>query len=368
MQSNPSPPSSTTPSGPHLWEIAWVRDLLWTGAAVFLLAVAWYLRPILLPVFLGLLLAYLFYPAIRAAKDRLRIPKPVTVLFILAVMISLGAAAALWLIPPLIEQGSTLVRNLPQYLETLRDQYGVPLGEIPHEPAGLLEKLNLRSRSIIPVIQGVIGTSVMVLLWVVLAPVSFFVFSLKFDRLVGQVRSYLPLKHRGAILRTLGRMDEAVGNFFRGRLLISIIISLLFSAGWFLAGVPYWFLLGVVTGFLSIIPYLSTIGWFAAILVKYLEMTTGAQPAGFDFLAVFVWPTVVYQAVNVIEEYILTPWVQSRATTLSPLTILVVVFVGGWAAGFLGLIFAIPAASCLKILWEDVSPILFRPEIERPPP
>jgi predicted PurR-regulated permease PerM len=368
MHKNPNQPDRATPPGPHLWEIVWVRDLLWTGAVIFLLAVAWHLRPILLPVFLGLLLAYLFYPSIRSAKDRLRIPKPVTVLFILAIMISLGAAAAVWLIPPLIEQGSTLVRNLPQYLETLRDQYGVPLGEIPRDPAGLLEKLNLRSRSVIPVIQGVIGTSVMVLLWIVLAPVSFFVFSLKFDRLVGYVRSCLPLKHRVPILRTLGRMDEAVGNFFRGRLLISIVISLFFSAGWFFAEVPYWFLLGVATGLLSIIPYLSTIGWFAAILVKYLEMTSGAQPSGLDFLAVFVWPTVVYQAVNVIEEYILTPWVQGRATTLNPLTILVVVFIGGWAAGFLGLIFAIPAASCLKILWEDVSPILFKPEIERPPP
>lgn len=133
----------------------------------------------------------------------------------------------------------------------------------------------------------------------------------------------------------------------------------MFSAGWFLAGVPYWFLLGIATGLLSTAPYLSNLGWIAALLVKYLEMTTGAQAVGFDIWSVIVWPTVVFQGVNVIEEYILTPWIQSKSTTLNPLTIIVVVFIGGWIGGVLGLLFAIPTAACIKIFLEEVvSPYL----------
>jgi predicted PurR-regulated permease PerM len=54
-------------------------------------------------------------------------------------------------------------------------------------------------------------------------------------------------------------MDDAVGDFFRGRLLIALIMGILLSAGWFLTGVPYWFLLGMLTGLLNIVPYLSII-------------------------------------------------------------------------------------------------------------
>ncbi|MFO7980909.1 MAG: AI-2E family transporter [Candidatus Aminicenantes bacterium] len=346
--------NQTPPTGPRLWEIRAVKDLMWLFLIILLLIAAYYLRSILLPIFLGLLLAYLFNPTIMAAKKRLRIPKQVTVLFLLAVAIAAVIAVIIWLIPPLIEQGTDFVQSVPDYWETLRDKYGVPLGEIPKKPGTVLERLHVRSESILPFVGSVIGTSVIVLFWVILIPVSFFVFSMNFNKIVENAKSYIPQKKKGRILHIFKRMDKAVGNFFRGRLFISLIIAVLFSAGWFLAGVPYWFLLGIATGFLSIVPYLSTIGWIAVLLVKYLEMTTGPQAPGFNFFAVILWPTVVYQGVNVLEEYVLTPWIQSKSTTLNPLTILVVVFVGGWIGGLLGLLFAIPVAACIKIFWEEV--------------
>ena len=73
-----------------------------------------------------------------------------------------------------------------------------------------------------------------------------------------------------------------------------------------------------------------------------------------NWLAVIVWPTVVFQGVNVLEEYVLTPWIQSKSTTLNPLTILVVVIIGGMVGGLLGLLFAIPVAACIKIFLEEV--------------
>ena len=347
-------PNETPSTGPRLWEIRAVKDLLWLFLFILVIFTAYYFRSILLPVFLGLLLAYLFNPTVKAANKRLRIPKQVTVLFILAVAIAAVIAILLWLVPPLIEQGTDFVRSVPDYWETLRDKYGIPLGEIPKKPGTVLERLHVRSESILPFVGNVIGTSVIVLFWVILIPISFFVFSMNFDKIVKNAKSYIPQKKKKHILHILKRMDKAVANFFRGRLFISLIIAVLFSAGWFLAGVPYWFLLGIATGLLSIVPYLSTIGWIAVLLVKYLEMTTGAQASGFNFFAVILWPTVVYQGVNVIEEYILTPWIQSKSTTLNPLTILVVVFIGGWIGGLLGLLFAIPVSACIKIIWEEV--------------
>jgi predicted PurR-regulated permease PerM len=355
MSQNKKKKHAFSKKGPHLWQITAVRDLMWLGLAVILGCFIYYLRGILLPLFLGLLLAYLFYPAINFANVRLRIPRPVTVIIILALSLAGMAIVSLWLLPPLVEQGVDFVQSLPEYLEALRDDYGVPIGDIPQKPGEILEKFDVESKTILPFIGNVIGTSLLVLLWIIILPVSFFVFSLNFGKLVQKIKGYIPSSRRKKILHILQRMDSAVGSFFRGRLLISLIISLMFSAGWFLAGVPYWFLLGVATGLMSTVPYLSTLGWIAAVLVKYLEMTMGAPISGFDWLAVVVWPTVVYQGVNVIEEYVLTPWIQSKSTKLHPLTILMVVFIGGFIGGLWGLLFAIPVAACFKILWEEVA-------------
>lgn len=359
MENNNSPKRSSERIGPRLWQIAAVRDLMWIGIVLLLLVLAFYLQSILLPVFLGLVLAYLFNPTVTFIQKKIHIPKQVTIIFLLALAAALAAAAGVWLVPPLIDQGTNFVQSIPQYWKTLTDKYGIPLGDVPQNPGALLEKLDIKSGTIIPFFGSVIGTSVIILFWIILIPVSFFVFSMRFNKILNGVKQYIPLKHKELILRVLKRMDDAVGSFFRGRLLISLVISVLFSAGWFLVGVPYWFVLGVATGLLSIVPYLSTVGWFAAILVKYLEMTTGAQAPGFDFFAVLFWPTVIFQGVNVLEEYILTPWIQSKSTTLNPLTILIVVFIGGWVGGLFGLLFAIPVTACLKILWEEVfSPYL----------
>jgi len=122
----------------------------------------------------------------------------------------------------------------------------------------------------------------------------------------------------------------------------------LLAFGYFLVGVPYFVLLGIGTGILNFIPYAANIGWPLAVLLKYLE----APDAG--FLAIAVWPTVVFQGVLLLEEFVLVPFVQRRGTNLSAVVIVIAVFIGGAVAGFLGLMFAIPIAACIKIFFEEV--------------
>jgi predicted PurR-regulated permease PerM len=70
-------------------------------------------------------------------------------------------------------------------------------------------------------------------------------------------------------------------------------------------------------------------------------------------LAVVVWPSLVYGVVQFLDGWILTPWVQSGQTNMSAATVLIVVFIGGAAAGLWGMLFAIPVAACIKILVDE---------------
>lgn len=92
----------------------------------------------------------------------------------------------------------------------------------------------------------------------------------------------------------------------------------MYPGGWALADVPYSFLLGLVTGF----PYLSVIGWLLAVRLKYLDVITG-DTASFGWLPVVVWPSLVYLMEQFVENWILTPLVQSRSMEMSAITVLI---------------------------------------------
>jgi predicted PurR-regulated permease PerM len=155
------------------------------------------------------------------------------------------------------------------------------------------------------------------------------------------------------MLHVLRRMDTAVQGFFYERFLIAVITGVLYAIAWALTDVPYWFLLGVAIGLASLVPYLSAIGWPLAVALKYADAVTAGQPVEAGWMAILLWPSVAYLIVQFIESWILTPWLQSRSTDMSAVTILIVVFIGGAVGGLFGLIFAIPAAACIKILIEE---------------
>jgi predicted PurR-regulated permease PerM len=369
----PASPTSRPPTtreaarsalGRHVWDIAAVRDVFWIGSAAFLLWFGYELRGVFTPVLIALLLAYLVNPLVGTAERRWGVPRPVTITALLIAMAIVGAALAAWLGPIVSEQMQTLAKKTPQYLQRATQTYGVQVGTLSEQfntlltrlqddPLSVLQPLFLGTSQAFGVIGQVIGTTTEVALIIVLIPIYFFFFSWHFDGMVETVGRFLPVRRKARILTIIGRMDQAVSGFFRGRLVIAVITGVLFGVGWAMTGVPYWFLLGVVTGVLNIIPYASAVGWPLAIALKYLDAVTGSG-GSVDWLSIALWPSLPYLIVQFVDGWLLTPWIQSQSTDMNAVTVLIVVFIGGAIAGFYGLLLAIPAAACVKILLEEV--------------
>jgi predicted PurR-regulated permease PerM len=348
----------------HLWDIAAVRELFWIGLIVFFMWFGYELRGVFTPVLSALLLAYLVNPLVGGAECRWRVPRPATITALLIVMGIVGAALVAWLGPIVSEQVQTLAKKTPQYLQRLTQTYGVQVGTVSEQlntllirlqddPLSILQPLFLGTSQAFGVIGQVIGTTTQVALLLVLIPIYFFFFSWHFDGMINRVARLLPLSRKERVLRIIGRMDQAVSGFFRGRLVIAVITGILFALGWALTDVPYWFLLGVATGVLNIIPYASAVGWPLAIGVKYLDAVTGSG-GSVDWLSIALWPSIPYLIVQFIDGWLLTPWIQSQSTDMSAVTVLIVVFIGGATAGFYGLLLALPVAACIKILLEEL--------------
>lgn len=365
------PGNNPSPADRHLWQITAVRDVILIVLCFSILWAGYSLRGILTPVLIGLLLAYLFSPLITYAQKYWHLPRPLTITLLLNVFVVAGVGLVIWLGPILQDQVATLTEKGPSYLEKLADQYGIDLeypGEHLQDAASTVRKnvVSIAQAAITGTSQavGFIGSIVSatgyVLISSVLVPIYFFFFAWHFPAMVNKVKPYLPASKKDQIIKILHRMDGAVGGFFRGRFIVALLMGIMLSIGWLIADVPYWFLLGIVTGLLSIIPYGATLGWPFAVLLKYLDTTTGSAASDVDWLAIVVWPSVVYGAVQLLEGWLLTPWIQSQSTDLSAVTILIVVFVGGAVGGLFGLILAIPIAACVKILLQDVILIRIR--------
>jgi predicted PurR-regulated permease PerM len=155
-------------------------------------------------------------------------------------------------------------------------------------------------------------------------------------------------------------MDQAVGGYFRTRLTIALVMGVMYAIGWGIAGVPYWLLIGMLAGLLGIIPYATTFAWIIAMLMRFLELEAGITNSS-DALTVFLWPTLVFAIVQACDDWFLTPWLQGSQLNMSFVTIILAVLVGGAIAGLLGMLLAVPAAACLRILWAEV----VKPELIR---
>lgn len=348
----------------HLWEIRPIRDLFIFGAFAGLLWFLFELHNVFLPVFIALLFAYLVNPFVGHSLTRWSIPRPVTVGILMLILALASIGIGLWLVPLLVEQAQSLIQKIPVYAHNISERYqtlfsgwslnfGDLLGRLTDDPLATLQPLLTGTGQAFGILGQLLGITVNIALYVILIPIYFFFFAWHFESMSRTVVPLIPITHRPHMLHVLHRMDTAVQGFFFERFLIAVITGVLYAIAWALTDVPYWFLLGVAIGLASLVPYLSAIGWPLAVALKYADAVTAGQSVEAGWMAILLWPSVAYLIVQFIESWILTPWLQSHSTDMSAVTILIVVFIGGAVGGLFGLIFAIPAAACLKILVEE---------------
>lgn len=202
---------------------------------------------------------------------------------------------------------------------------------------------------------GLVGSAISFTTYLALSAIiilfCFFFFSWKFDAILAWFESFIPRSSHDHTLDMLRKMDLAVSSFVRGRVIQSLVMMVVLVIGWLWADVPYWFLLGVITGVMNLVPFLPAVGWIVAVVLTVMAtLTTGGD---FSF-GLIVWPSVVYFVAQGLDGWVVEPFVQGKATNLDPLTVLLVVLIGGTLAGLLGMLLAIPLAACMKILSQEM--------------
>jgi predicted PurR-regulated permease PerM len=137
-----------------------------------------------------------------------------------------------------------------------------------------------------------------------------------------------------------------VVSFFRGQLLIGLIMGVLYAIGFSIVGLKFGALIGIMLGFLNVIPYLGSILG----LVVTIPIALFQPDGGWKLVAMMLGVQLVVQN---IEGWFLTPKIMSDRTGLHPVVVIVAIFFWGTALdGLLGMVLAIPLTAFFVTAWR----------------
>ena len=176
----------------------------------------------------------------------------------------------------------------------------------------------------------------------VLIPVVTFYLLRDWDLLIKGIRGLLPRKIEPTVSQLAGEINEVLGAFVRGQLMVMFALGVIYTAGLWLIGLDLAFIIGMGAGLLSVVPYLGTVvGLLAAVLAAIFQ---------FQDLFHTVMVLLVFGAGQMLEGMVLTPKLVGDRIGLHPVAVIFAVLAGGQLFGFLGILLALPVASALNVL------------------
>ena len=364
---------------------SWQQKILWGALTALALAVIGalsvvlllgvgkvlgFLQPLLIPVAVAGILAFLLHPLVDRFVRRGMSPG-IAVMAVFALVFLPVALIALWVVPEIYHQSSEFAVKLPGYLSTGQKEaaaqverfiawFNLRYPENPYLPQIMdwvqkqLPELPLKAwRFISGGVQGFLGAAGF-LLGLVLVPIYLYYFLLNAESISKRWGDYLPLRAsplKNEVVDCLNEINSYLIAFFRGQILVTMIDGALIGLALFFLGVKLALLIGLMVAVLQIIPYLGiALCWIPAVVIAY------AQPGGGLWLA--LWVCVVFFAVLQIEGFFLSPKIVGDSVGLHPMTIIVSMF--AWSliiGGLLGALVAVPLTATLKVLlrryvWE----------------
>lgn len=298
-----------------------------------------------------IMVAVLFALAIAPAVDKLNkwIPRWSA---ILAVYVGIGGAIfgiGLLVIPPLVDGVEDLSRDLPGYVEDLRDnqtfrefddEYDIT-GSLEEQARELPSRLGDAAGTLRDVTVGVFASFVQLFSILV---ISFFLL-MDGKRLLGFGYSLLSPQREKRLRIVADDISKAISGYVFGNFVISVLAGSVTYVTLTIMDVPFAIPLAIAFAFFDLIPLVgATIG---GILVGLVVAFT-SFPVG-----LIIWLVVlfVYQQ---IENNLVQPYVYGQAVQIHPLVVIVAILIGAALLGILGALIAIPAAAAVQAVVRDL--------------
>ena len=328
-------------------------------ALVMFCVLAYLLRAVIIPVAFSFLLAYFLDPVLDRLEER-RLSRNVGILIFLAFAIAAFVIFLLIFIPLIEGEIQRFLSRLPGLVAAFQEKVGPWLKELTgREVPAIMDQLtenatlwlgSLSASDMAPVTRVIGGTfsgtaaAIKVLVTLVMIPIFTFYFLRDFDTLKLIPLEYVPPRHREKVVDVFREIDEVLSGFIRGQGTVCLILAVLYAIGYAVSGVPLGLLIGLIAGALAFVPYLGAAVGLVMSLVLVLLDWQGFGP--------LIGVVITFGIVSTLESFVVTPKIVGDKVGLSPVAVMIALFIGGELLGFAGILIAVPLTAVLNILWR----------------
>ena len=328
--------------------------VFWVAALAVFIAFIWLLSDVLLPFVAGMALAYLLDPVARKA-ERLGIGRGISALIILTLVVVAVVVFVMAVAPIVANQFSAFTENLPGYVTKLQSIVSDPSrpwlskifgGNLPDPGKSASSVISQGSSFIVTFLASLYsgGRAVFsVLSLLIITPVVAFYLLCDWNSVTRTVDGWIPLPHRKTVHALGSDIDSAIAGFVRGQAVVCLCLAAFYSIALTLTGLNFGFLIGLVTGLLSFIPFVGAASGF---LIAAIVAIAQFWPDWTSILFV-VGVFVVGQG---LEGYVLSPKLVGAKVGLHPVWMMFALLAFGYLFGFVGLLIAVPLAATIGVL------------------
>ncbi len=318
--------------------------------AIIIIAISWLLltiKSILSPFIFSAIIAYLFSPVILKL-EKFGLTRPTSSAIILILFFTILATIFTNLLPSLFLELSHFLKKLPTYIDNLLIKISsflnIGLKDQLIDSGNVSEILSF-SDNIFSNIAKSTNAAIDVVASFAITPIITFYFLKDWEKMISSIQKYLPTKYKKRIGEVVTDVDQVISRYLRGQLTVCLILSLIYSISLNYLGLNYGFLIGIITGILSFIPYVGMlIGVSSAYIVALFQW--GFIPMYFGLIA------IIFIIGQIVESNYFTPKLVGDQVGIHPVWIIFGLFVFGILFGFIGLLMAIPLTAISKILLQ----------------
>lgn len=341
------------------------QALIWVVVVAAIGYVLYILGSIVTPFAAGIALGYIFNPVVqkleRLGLNRLGGSLLILFLFVVVLVIALVVAA-----PILSRQVIGLTLRLPDYAMRLQalvleqgnallakygGRWSETLGLGPSLSAGQLQKsvgdfVAQGAQWLVGALRSLVSSGAAVVNFfslLIITPVVAFYILVDWNRMIATIDGWLPVDHRDELRGIAREIDLALAGFLRGQSLVCVFLGLWYGIGLTLVGLDFGFLIGILGGVLSFIPYVGSL------IVLLLGLSVALVQGWPDFQLLLTTLGVVV-AGQILEAYVVAPKLVGELVGLHPVWLMFALLAFGELLGFAGLIVAVPAAAAIGVI------------------
>ena len=324
----------------------------WIALSALGALVIWLLAPVLTPFIIAAVLAYVLHPLVERLARR-RVPRVVAVALIEVAAIVIALAVVLLIVPILSKQLPLLREQIPLFADRLNAglspwlaRFGIEVAlDTASIKAFVLKYLdaNLEDWMATALSSARIGGSILLAVIgnLLLVPMVLFYLLMDWTNLRQRLASLIPPRLRERTHGFIDECDSVLGQYLRGQLSVMVVLAVYYSVGLALFGFDLAVPVGVFTGLAVFIPYLGFgLGLVLALISGVLQFS------GWHGL---IGVAVVFGLGQVIESFVLTPWLVGERIGMSPLTVIFALLAFGHLFGFVGVLIALPVSAVLVV-------------------